>query len=275
MKQILTLLLSIIITLPFTIQAQKTNFFSFKVKTINGDSIDLSTYAGKKILVVNTASYCGYTPQYADLQQLYTTYKDKNFVIIAFPANDFANQEPGSDGQILEFCQTNYNITFPIMSKIHVTGTEIHPLYKWLTQKSQNGLKDAPVSWNFQKFMINPDGSLYDFVPPSGSPLAPKITQWIEKTSSVNEVLQKHVFVVYPSPAKQKFTIVVNVEKNSKVTLRIYDSKGVLAEELYNDMLESELRIEYFTDRLQNGNYIVTTEIDGFKQSQQITIKKD
>ena len=160
--------------------AQNKTLYDFKATTLDGQPFDLSSLKGKKVLVVNTASKCGFTPQYASLQKLYDTYKDRNFVIIGFPANNFASQEPGTNSEIKEFCTKNYGVTFPMMSKISVKGADIDPLYKWLTQKSQNGVTDADVQWNFQKFMIDEQGKLVGFVPPKELPNSPAITNWIE-----------------------------------------------------------------------------------------------
>ena len=131
-------------------------------------------------MVVNTASKCGLTPQYAKLQKLYDQYKDKNFVIIGFPANNFASQEPGTNSEIKEFCTKNYGVTFPMMAKISVKGKDMDPLYKWLTSKKENGVMDAPVKWNFQKFMIDENGHLVGMVPPGDLPTTDKIIHWIE-----------------------------------------------------------------------------------------------
>jgi len=161
--------------------AQTKTLYDFKATTLDGQPFDLSSLKGKKVLVVNTASKCGFTPQYASLQKLYETYKDRNFVIIGFPANNFASQEPGTNAEIKEFCTKNYGVTFPMMSKISVKGADIDPLYKWLTQKSQNGVTDADVQWNFQKFMIDEQGKLVGFVPPKELPNSPAITNWIEE----------------------------------------------------------------------------------------------
>jgi len=160
--------------------AQTKTLYDFKATTLDGQPFDLSSLKGKKVLVVNTASKCGLTPQYASLQKLYDTYKDRNFVIIGFPANNFASQEPGTNSEIKEFCTKNYGVTFPMMSKISVKGADIDPLYKWLTQKSQNGVTDADVQWNFQKFMIDEQGKLVGFVTPKELPNSPAITNWIE-----------------------------------------------------------------------------------------------
>lgn len=157
----------------------KKNLHDFTVETITGDSFNLGSLKGKKVLVVNTASKCGLTPQYEELEKLYKEYGGENFEIIGFPANNFLNQEPGSNEQIAEFCKINYGVTFPIMSKISVKGKNIHPVYAWLTRKSENGVMDAKVSWNFQKFMIDEDGNLVDMVPPRKSPHSEKIINWL------------------------------------------------------------------------------------------------
>lgn len=153
---------------------QPATLYDFKVKDINGDDFDLSKLKGKKVLVVNTASKCGNTPQYADLEKLYEQYKDKDFAVIGFPANNFMRQEPGTNEEIAEFCQKNYGVTFPMMSKISVKGDDIDPLYSWLTTQMK-----TDVTWNFQKFMVNEKGEVVDFVDPKTKPFDDKIVNWI------------------------------------------------------------------------------------------------
>ncbi len=167
-------------TIMTTAQSSKT-LYDFKVTSIDGKPFDLSTFKGKKVLVVNVASKCGYTPQYAQLEELYRKYSDKNFVIIGFPANDFMSQEPGTNAEIKEFCSTKYGVTFPMMAKISVKGKEMDALYGWLTSKAQNGVLDAPVKWNFQKFMISEHGEVVGFAAPDEKPFDEKIISWIEK----------------------------------------------------------------------------------------------
>ena len=174
----LLIALSFLITGTFA-NAQKVNFHSFKTKTIDGKPFDLASLKGKKVLVVNTASKCGLTPQYKDLQELYLKYGGDKFVIIGFPANNFMSQEPGTNSEIKQFCTEKYDVTFPMMEKISVKGDDIDPIYKWLTSKSQNGKMDAEVSWNFQKFMIDEQGNLVDMVPPRTKPNDEKIVKWI------------------------------------------------------------------------------------------------
>ena len=178
MKNLL-LIISLFLLTGLTAMAQK-NFHSFKTTTIDGKKFDLSTLKGKKVLVVNTASKCGLTPQYKDLETLYKQYSDRNFVIIGFPANNFMGQEPGTNEEIAEFCELNYGVTFPMMSKISVKGKDIDPIFSWLTRKSENGMLDAEISWNFQKFMIDENGNLVDYLSPRESPLSEKIVNWIE-----------------------------------------------------------------------------------------------
>lgn len=154
-------------------------FHDFVVKDINGKDFNLASLEGKKVLVVNVASKCGLTPQYEDLQTLYDKYKNKGFVVIGFPANNFMNQEPGTNSDIMEFCTANYGVSFPMMDKISVKGKNQSPLYKWLTNKSENGKLNQDVTWNFQKFMIDEKGHLVDVVMPKESPMSDKIIKWI------------------------------------------------------------------------------------------------
>lgn len=177
MKTLITML--IILTTALTSNAQIKSLHDFTVKSINGKDFDLSQFKGKKVLVVNTASKCGLTPQYEQLETLYKEYKNQGFVIIGFPANNFMEQEPGTNDEIKEFCQLNYGVSFPMMSKISVKGDDIHPLYQWLTQKSKNGKMDSEVSWNFQKYMIDENGMLVDYASPKTSPMDNKIVNWI------------------------------------------------------------------------------------------------
>ena len=160
---------------------EKQNIYQFKVQDLEGKEFDFATLKGKKILVVNTASKCGLTPQYKDLEAIYKKYKDQNFVIVGFPANNFMSQEPGTNEEIGAFCQKNYGVTFPMMSKVSVKGKDMCEVYKFLTQKSKNGLQDSEVEWNFQKYLINENGELDKVVSPRVLPTDNEIVSWIEK----------------------------------------------------------------------------------------------
>ena len=157
-----------------------SSIHQFKVKTIDGELFDFSSLKGKKILIVNTASKCGLTPQYKDLEAIYEKYKSNNFVIVGFPANNFAAQEPGSSKEISEFCQKNYGVTFPMMEKVSVKGGDMCAVYQFLTQKSKNGLQDSEVEWNFQKYLINEKGVLVKVVSHRTSPLNEDILDWVK-----------------------------------------------------------------------------------------------
>jgi glutathione peroxidase len=150
-----------------TLSAQSIH--SFTVKSIDGKDIKMSSFKGKKILIVNTASKCGYTPQYESLEKVYEQYKDK-LVIIGFPCNQFGGQEPGSNEEIVEFCKKNYGVTFPLADKVDVKGTNTAAIYQWLTQKSKNGVLDASISWNFNKFLLDENGKMIAYYPSNVKP---------------------------------------------------------------------------------------------------------
>lgn len=162
-----------------SLNAQKMTLHDFTVTDINGNSFDLAQLKGKKVLVVNTASECGLTPQYETLEEVYKEYGGEQFTIIGFPANNFGGQEPGTDEEIKGFCKKNYGVTFPMMSKISVKGEDQNEVYQWLTQKKKNGVEDAEVTWNFQKFLIDEEGNYVSMVPPRESPASEEIINWI------------------------------------------------------------------------------------------------
>ncbi len=168
-KTILTFIIAMMGTLGLA-QNKAKSIYDFKVKSIDGSTFDFATLKGKKLIIVNTASQCGNTPQYSDLEELYKKNKSKNLVIIGFPANNFGGQEPGTDKEIQSFCSKKYAVTFPMMSKISVKGAGMAPIYKWLTEKSMNGIKDEPVTWNFQKFLIDEKGNWVGSVASRTSP---------------------------------------------------------------------------------------------------------
>jgi glutathione peroxidase len=174
MKFIATLIL---MTTMLTTNAQSIH--SFKVKSIDGGTIDLASFKGKKILIVNTASQCGYTPQYEALQKVYAANKGK-LVIIGFPCNQFGGQEPGTNAEIVSFCQKNYGVSFPLADKIDVKGDHIAPIYQWLTQKSKNGVLDASISWNFNKFLLDEQGKMIAYFPSSTKPDSDAILSYLK-----------------------------------------------------------------------------------------------
>ena len=156
----------------FSLTGFTQSFYDFTVKDIDGNDYALSQLKGKKVMVVNVASKCGFTPQYEQLEAIFKKYQESGFIIIGFPANDFKEQEPGSNKEIKRFCSTNYGVTFPMMAKIHVKGDSIHPLYRWLTEKELNGVENSKVKWNFQKYLISPKGELQKVISPGQNPTA-------------------------------------------------------------------------------------------------------
>lgn len=167
----------LLVSLVMLIAPAAKNIYSFKVKALDGGSINFAKYKGKKLMIVNTASKCGYTPQYAELQQLYDTYKDK-LVIVGFPANNFGQQEPGTSAEISEFCKKNYGVTFPMADKVSVTGNDIHPLFKYLTDEAKKiGAEEPIIKWNFTKFLIDEKGKLIGVFRSKVKPMDEAITK--------------------------------------------------------------------------------------------------
>jgi len=161
----------------FTTNAQSIH--SFTVKSIDGKNLNLASFKGKKILIVNTASKCGYTPQYEGLEKVYEQYKDK-LVILGFPCNQFGGQEPGTNEEIVAFCKKNYGVSFPLADKIDVKGDNIAPIYQWLTMKSKNGILDASIGWNFNKFLIDENGKMIAYFPSNIKPDSEDILKYLK-----------------------------------------------------------------------------------------------
>jgi glutathione peroxidase len=181
MKYIIMGLLSFLFSCSPAANAQiPKSIYDFKVQGLTGDTIDFAAFKGKKILIVNTASKCGFTKQYAGLEELYNIYKDK-LVIVGFPANNFLAQEPGSNEEIASFCQKNYGVSFPMAEKISVKGKDMAPIYQWLTNKTYNGVASSGVKWNFQKYLIDEHGNLLMHFGSKVEPLDEEIVSQIEK----------------------------------------------------------------------------------------------
>ena len=172
-----TILSFILMMTTFVLNAQSIH--NFKVAGIDGKQINLAAYKGKKILIVNTASKCGYTPQYESLQKVYDQYKDK-LVILGFPCNQFGGQEPGTNEEIVAFCKENYGVNFPLADKIDVKGANIAPIYQWLTQKAKNGVLDANISWNFNKFLLDENGKMLAYFPSNVKPDSDAIAAYLK-----------------------------------------------------------------------------------------------
>lgn len=177
MKIIKTVTLLLFFTISIASFSQN-GFYDFKVRTLEGGQFDFSQLKGKKVMIVNTASKCGNTPQYKQLEAMYEKYGNE-LVIIGFPANNFGAQEPGTAAEIKKFCTDNYNVTFPMMDKVSVKGKDMAPVYKWLTSKELNGVRDSQVTWNFQKYLIDENGKLVDVLDPKVLPDSEKVIAWL------------------------------------------------------------------------------------------------
>lgn len=158
----------------------QASFYDLTAKTIDGEDFKFKQLKGKKVLVVNVASKCGLTKQYEDLETLYQMYKNQDFIIVGFPANNFGKQEPGTEEEIKAFCEANYGVSFQMMSKISVKGDDMHPVYQWLTQAEKNGVKDSSVKWNFQKYLIDENGNFVEVFSPKTKPMDESIVSLLK-----------------------------------------------------------------------------------------------
>ena len=173
------LIFSFVIPTSTSHNMKAATIYQFTVPALDGGTIDFSQFKGKKILVVNTASKCGFTPQYAQLEELYKKYNHK-LVIVGFPANNFGGQEPGTNEEIKSFCTKNYGVTFPMAAKVSVKGDDIAPIYKWLTEKSENGVMDADIKWNFTKFLLDENGALVAKFDSKVTPISDEILAYLK-----------------------------------------------------------------------------------------------
>lgn len=166
---------------------QSKSFYDFSTESLDGEVFDFSQLKGKRVLVVNTASECGYTPQYEELQELYEQYGGENFTIVGFPSNDFGKQEPGTNEEIQEFCRKNFGVSFPMMAKTPVTGEDKHPVYQWLTAKERNGRKELEVQWNFNKFLVDENGTWFAYFPSRVKPMDERIVSFAKGEKDLKE----------------------------------------------------------------------------------------
>ena len=178
---IFVFIVCLLVSSGLTFGDKAASVYDFEMKDIDGKTVSLSQYKGKVAMIVNVASKCGFTPQYEGLQNIYQKYSDKGFVVLAFPANNFRNQEPGTNAEIKEFCSSKFGVTFPMFSKISVLGDNIHPLYKFLTEEATNPQFPGDIQWNFTKFLIGRDGTILARFQTPEKPESEKVTGAIEK----------------------------------------------------------------------------------------------
>ncbi len=239
-------------------------FHDFRVKNIFGDSVDLSAYHGKKVMVVNTATFCQFTPQYFDLEALYSQSEDSNFVIIGFPCNDFGGQEPGGDSTIYEFCVDSMGIQFPMMSKISITAPDTAEVYKWLQKKSRNGVSNANILWNFYKFLIDEAGNWVAYYPSTTSPLDQQIIDWIRSpsvlppdttTTGIENPGQFKINTISIISGMVKITL--SNARNLPTEIKIFSSLGQLISTVYTGIPANGEIIQADISAFEKGIYFL------------------
>lgn len=251
-------------------------FHDFTAETILGDTISMSAYAGKKVLVVNTASFCSYTPQYEELQALDSIYSSYNFEVIGFPCNDFGGQEPSDDSTIYAYCTGIYGVTFQMMSKISITAPDTAEVYKWLQLQSRNGVANAPVTWNFNKYCIDEAGHWVMHFPQQTDPLDTAITNWIMTPSvtGINSVMIKREVKIKMNPVKDYFSVLINNCNATNAVVLLYSAEGVLVDKIFSGEINSNMELFYAVDNLRNGIYYLKALLDDEEKVVKICVLK-
>lgn len=240
-------------------------FHDYNAVTITGNTISLAQYQGKKVMVVNTASYCGYTPQFSDLEALYLQYHQYNFEILGFPCNDFGNQDPHSDSAINDFCTSNYNVTFQMMSKVACVSQDTAPVYKWLQRADLNGVQNAHVSWNFNKFLIDESGHWVRHFESATLPDDTAITNWILSSAvqptAISETRWQQLVQITANPASNYLTIRLGDSDKQQVLLEIYSLNGALVSTVYKGITTNGEVINYPVADMPNGLYLLKMQV--------------
>ncbi len=269
-----TLILLAVLSISFA-KAQTSTFHDFSAPTIFHDTISMSQYYGKKLMVVNTASFCAYTPQFGDLETLYSDYKQYGFEIIGFPCNDFGNQDPRDDSTINEFCTGTYNVTFQMMSKIHTVSGNIDPIYQWLQQQSLNGVANATVSWNFNKFLIDEAGHWVKHYTQNTLPNDPEIVSWIVDTPSVVsgiKQIEADLITLRSANPGNQIELSFNDASTNNTLIDLYNMNGQLTRSLYNGRVTGGQVISSNVADLPAGVYYVRINCGTLVQTLKYTI---
>jgi glutathione peroxidase len=272
-RKITVALIGLIISSISKLFAQQ-NFHSYSAETILGDTISLSNYYGKKVMVVNTASFCGYTPQFAQLEQLYLQYQSNNFEIIGFPCNNFGNQDPHSDSAIFEFCTDNYNVTFQMMSRVDIVVGDTAPVYKWLQRSDLNGVEDVSVAWNFNKFLIDEQGNWVEHYLSQTLPNDSAIVNWILSPPPVltNVAHQNQVNSVTLTQTQHSISISGDFVESNNINVFIYDLSG---KELYSYLNQTKNSLKSLSiNDLNNGLYFAKIMSGNFVTTKKFIVRK-
>lgn len=262
----------------FNVKSQNA-IHSYTAFTIDSNVFHFSSLIGKKVLIVNTASFCGFTNQYSSLQQLYQTYNSNNFEILGFPCNDFGGQEPDKDSTINSFCTTNFGVTFQMMKKIAITSADTAPVYKWLQRMNLNNVSNASVSWNFNKFLIDECGNWVAHYSENTNPLDTAITNWINSPSCIlptgisNKNLLNGIKITSSNPAFNniKFVISKTIEKPIEVNLFTIDGK--LIKHLSYNQIKPDLENGINITDVKAGMYLLVFKTEGFQKNTKILIE--
>ncbi len=245
-----------------TVVSAQLSFHDYSAVTIAGDTISLAQYQGKKVMVVNTASFCAFTPQFDDLEALYLQYHSYNFEILGFPCNDFGNQDPHNDSTINDFCTNNYNVTFQMMSKVACVSQDTAPVYKWLQRADLNGVQNAHVSWNFNKFLIDEAGHWVRHFESATLPDDTAITNWILSPSVLPSALSEAewnqlVQLTSATPANSSMEMKVGNSNGQVIALELYNTNGELMRTIFNGVSNGVQYISTPTVDLANGIYLL------------------
>ncbi len=236
-------------------------FHDYSAATIDHDTISLRQFYGKKVMVVNTASFCAYTPQFGGLEDLYSNYKQYGFEIIGFPCNDFGNQDPKSDSAINEFCTNNYSVTFQMMSKVRTVVQDTAPVYKWLQRADLNGVSNAHVAWNFNKFLIDEAGHWVRFYDQNTQPTDTAIVNWIVNTPSVvsgiNETTNAKLIELKSANPGSVINLAVSASMAEALTIGLFSTDGKLVANLYQGRADAGQIINYNAGSLNAGIYLI------------------
>lgn len=258
--------------------AQTQSFHDFSARSITGQNIDFSDYYGKKVMVVNTASFCGFTPQFEDLQALYDQYQSSNFEILGFPCNDFNNQDPNADSTILEFCTSEYGVTFQMMSKIIAVLPDTSPVFRWLQEGDLNGVADAPITWNFHKFLIDEAG---DWVAHHGSNVNPNssvITDWINSPSALSvidhQTTNVELLQLLGGNTHDQLQLYVQSPQLDKLNVELLALDGKHVAQLHAGPIAQAQIIRFNASQLPAGLYLIRATNDQAQQTLRYTVTR-
>ncbi len=260
-----------------SVKAQ-TSLHTYTALAIDSSVFNFNTFFGKKILIVNTASYCGYTPQYSSLQQLYQNYHQYNFEILGFPCNDFGGQEPAKDSAINSFCTTNYGVTFKMMRKIAIVAGDTAPVYKWLQHIQLNGVSNANVGWNFNKFLINESGQWVAYHPSTLNPMDTAITNWIMKPSSVtainklNNTINSEIELISANPTNNTINFLVKNPLATAYSFNLYSIDGKLIKNLSTKIVVNAEKLNFNISDMNAGIYFVKIQNGSAQKTVKIII---